>query len=381
MTSGNAGKKQNQYRILQLLWKEGTLTRQDIAQKLNLSMPTTLQNTNELLEYGILQECGAMESTGGRRAKKLVLNENFGLGLGIDIALQHVELVITNLHGRVMIQDTSPLIFRDEIEWYHAFQQGLHTFLQDNDVETARIIGAGLSFPGIIDGEAEQIIRSHIFQLEHVSLDRFKKCIPFPLIAANDANCVCFAERSVEHTTYLYLSLNESVGGAMMLDSRLELGDTWQKGEIGHMLLFPGGKQCYCGKHGCADPYLSPNALRKEGQSLDDFFMKVEQGDVDSCKRWDEYLDHLAIMVTNLRMLCDEDIIIGGVVGTYMKPYMEQLNAKAAQYDRFARDVDYIYPCTRKTHAFAAGASMIAMERYGSRLLDDNMLMKLRKKS
>ena len=68
MVAGNAGKRQNQYRILQLLHTAETLTRQDIAQQLGLSMPTTLQNTNELLEYGLLKECGAMESTGGRRA-------------------------------------------------------------------------------------------------------------------------------------------------------------------------------------------------------------------------------------------------------------------------------------------------------------------------
>ena len=50
MFAGNAGKRQNQYRILQLLHTAETLTRQDIATQLNLSMPTTLQNTNELLE-------------------------------------------------------------------------------------------------------------------------------------------------------------------------------------------------------------------------------------------------------------------------------------------------------------------------------------------
>ena len=55
-----------------------------------------------------------------------------------------------------------------------------------------------------------------------MSLDRFRACIPFPLVAANDANCSCFAELTPEQKTYLFVSLNESVGGALMLDP----GDT-----------------------------------------------------------------------------------------------------------------------------------------------------------
>ncbi|MDO5784801.1 MAG: ROK family transcriptional regulator [Eubacteriales bacterium] len=381
MAPSNAGKKQTQLRILQLLRAEGTLTRQDIAQKLSLSMPTTLQNTNELLECGLLEECGVMESTGGRRAKKLALNENAGLGLGIDIELHHIELVITNLCGKVMVRDAFPLTFRDESEWYQQFQQRIVDFLCVHEIDEENIIGAGLCFPGIVDDASGMIVRSHIFHLEHVSLDRFKKCIPFPMIAANDANCACYAELTAARPTYLYLSLNESVGGALMLDGKLHYGDSWQAGEVGHMLLIPDGKQCYCGKHGCADPYLSPKALLKEGQSLGEFFALIEAGNAEANVVWDAYLEHLAILLTNLRMLCNVDIMIGGAVGTKIKPYMQTLNAKAAKYDLFARDVDYIYPCKRKTHAFAVGAAMLAMERYGSRLLEDEMLTKLRNKS
>ena len=165
-----------------------------------------------------------------------------------------------------------------------------------------------------------------------------------------------------------------------MLDGKLFSGDTWQAGEIGHMLLVPGGKTCYCGKHGCADPYLSPRALVQEGQQLEAFFRQVEAGDADACACWDNYLEHLAILVTNLRMLCNTDIVLGGAVGTHFRPYVGQLCEKAAKYDRLSRNIDYITACKRRTHSFAAGAAMLAMEQYRSRLLEEEMLMKLRTK-
>ncbi|MGN1015106.1 MAG: ROK family transcriptional regulator [Butyricicoccus sp.] len=360
---------QNPERILQLLRTESTLTKQDVARRLHLSMPTTLQNINDLIEAGILEECGTSESTGGRKAKKIRLCRMAGLGIGIDIALHHVELVVTDLLGEVLAEQVLPLQFCDEPDWYRSLGTALEHFLQANQINVQTVLSAGISFPGIIDEQSKLLIRSHIFDLEHISLDRFRKQIPFPVVVANDANCACFSELCPEHPTYLYVSLNESVGGALMLQNRLHLGDGWQAGEIGHMLLIPNGDRCYCGKHGCADAYLSPKRLLKQGQTLQTFFRSVEAGDPEADSMWDSYLDHLAILLTNLRMLMNTDLIVGGAVGAYITPYLDTLCEKAAQYDRFARDIDYIYPCSRRKNAFAAGASMLALEQYSSRLL------------
>lgn len=368
MAGANTGKRQNQERMIQLLRTEQELTKQDIARRLRLSMPTALQSINDLIDRGILEECGTLESTGGRKAKKIRLHREAGLGVGIDIALHHVELVVTDLLGTVRFGQTVPLRFRDEPDWYRALGAALERFLQTKQVDSDRILGVGISFPGIIAGD--QIVRSHIFNLAQVGLERFCRHIPYPVAVANDANCACFAELCPERPTYLYISLNESVGGSLMIENRLLLGDRCQAGEIGHMMLIPGGTRCYCGKPGCADAYLSPKVLTGGTRTLEEFFRAVEGGDSEAREQWNRYLEHLAILVTNLRMLIDIDLILGGEVGKYIPPYLDELCARAARYDRFARDVDYLIPCTRTEHAFAAGAAMLALEQYGSRLLE-----------
>ncbi len=369
MMDVNTGKMQNAARILQLLRTEDSLTKQDVSRSLHLSMPTTLQNINELMEAGILEECGTSESTGGRKAKKIRLRPDAGLGVGIDVALHHIELAVTDLRGGVLAQQRIPLEFHDTPAWYQALSEALEHFLQANQIDTQTVLSAGVSFPGIIDGESEVLLRSHIFGLEHIRLDRFHRSIPFPVVVANDANCAGFSELCAERPTYVYVSLNESVGGAFLLEGRLYLGGTWQAGEIGHMLLIPGGERCYCGKHGCADAYLSPKVLRKQGETLASFFRRVEKQEKTACETWDTYLEHLAILLTNLRMMLNTDLVIGGEVGTYIAPYLDELCTKAMKYDLFARDIDYIFPCTHTENAFSAGASMLALERYSSRLL------------
>lgn len=368
MPGTHTGNKQTQARIFRLLLAEESLTRQEIADTLHLSMPTTLQNTTELLQAGLLEECGVIQSTGGRKAKKVCICAQAGKSVGIDIALHHTELVLTDLKGTVLVQKQLPMVFCDEPAWYQQLQSELVLFLTENQQDAAQILGVGISFPGIVDETAEQITRSHVFSLEHVSLDRFKKYIPFPVLVANDGNCAAFAEHAPTRANYIYLSLNESVGGAIVQDGQLYLGDTYQAGEIGHMLLIPGGKPCYCGKHGCADSYVSPNALTTWGQNIGDFFAELQSGSERAQNVWNAYLDHLAILITNLHMLCNTPIIIGGAVGCYMEPYMPQLLAAAAKYDYFAREIDYITTCRVKTCACAAGAARLALQQYHTRL-------------
>lgn len=336
-------------RIFQLLRGGQEMTRQDIAGKLSLSMPTTLQYVTRLMEAGILEECGAAQSNGGRKAKILRLRPMAGQTVGVNIGVRHVEFVITDLLGSLRQAGSFPLTFRDDPEWYSQFHESLIRFLEEHRLDSGQILGGGVSFPGIIDGSNVQVIRSHILGLSHMSLDRFQRDLPFPAIFANDANCACFAERSPVRSSYFYLSLNESVGGAVMLNGRLWAGDTFQAGEAGHVLLVPGGRRCYCGKTGCADAYLSPWALEQDG--------------------WDRYLEHLAVLLSNLRMLFNIDLVVGGQVGAQIGPHLSALRAKTAQYDRFARDVDYIYPCGRQAYACALGAAGFALEKFGSRVL------------
>lgn len=354
-------------RIFTLLRGRGEATRQEIAAALALSMPTTLQSVSELVGSGLLEECGAAESSGGRKAKKLRIRREAGCAVGIDIGLRAVTIVAADLLSGVRCQKKLPTTFRDHAEWYAALGGAVSAFLQENRIDPGMVLGAGLSFPGILDGR--QILRSHIFGIDHISLDRFRRCIPFPLTAANDANCACFADRA-GRGDHVFLSLNESVGGAVMCGGKLVAGNGFQAGEIGHMVLVPDGEPCYCGKRGCADAYLSPRALAENG-ALPDFFRHAREGDGAARARLDGYLGWLALLLTNLRMLLDLDLVIGGQVSAHLGPWLPALFEKMERLDRFARDIDYVSLSRRQDDACAVGAAELALEAFGVRALSE----------
>ena len=70
------------------------------------------------------------------------------------------------------------------------------------------------------------------------------------------------------------------------------------------------------------------------------------------------------MLVTNLRMVFDCDIILGGYVGGYLKKYIRELNKKAVKYDPFDNDTTYLRTCRYEREASAVGIAMRFNERY-----------------
>ena len=177
MRLARTGKQQNQERLIHLLRKEKEVTKQEIARRLNLSMPTVLNMTDSLLKTGLLEECGMNESTGGRRARTLALKKNLMFGVGIRLTRKNVEMVITDLIGKVLATQTFPFVYDDTIEWYRTLGIALLDFLDEHKIKGNKVLGVGISIPGIISESENQLVRSHVFDMERVSLDRFYKNI------------------------------------------------------------------------------------------------------------------------------------------------------------------------------------------------------------
>ncbi len=87
-----------------------------------------------------------------------------------------------------------------------------------------------------------------------------------PVTIENDANVFGLGEsragagRGVRN--WIGITLGTGVGGCLILDGRLWQGDGLGfVGEIGHMIVWPGGCRCACGASGCLEAYASGRAL------------------------------------------------------------------------------------------------------------------------
>lgn len=358
-------KAKNRNKIISYVYDNGTVSRQDIARTLGLSLPTVLSNVNELLTMGMLVEVGEYASTGGRKAKRIAIQPDFRFTVGVDITKHHIRYLLFDLCGKSVSDISIRCNYADDSEYYDYLIKRLELFLQDNAIEFERVVGVGLSVPGIVDAENGILIRSHILGVSGVNLHFALREMPFPIWMDNDANCAAYAEVEQKKNNTAFFSLSYSLGGASYVDGKLHVGNNLRAGEFGHMLLHPGGKRCYCGKLGCLDAYCSVSALLdQQDESLDQFFQKVEYGSAEHVARWDEYLDNLAIAVTNVRMALDCEVVLGGYVGSYIGKYMEQLSRKTSKYNMFDQDASYIRVGKYKQISSAIGAAKMMAKRF-----------------
>lgn len=355
----------NKAKIARFILHQGETSKQEISNSLGISMPTVLQDIKELVEEGIVQEVGEYQSTGGRKAKALSVIETNKYSIGIDLTANHIGFVLIDLKGNIIQKDRIRVEFENSMEYYHNISEHLEMFIDISGVNRNKILGVGVSIPGIIDKERMVLVKSHFLQVSNINLKSLTQFTKYSINFENDANCAAMAELNGTKEDAVYLSLSNSVGGSIYMNGKTYLGAHFRSAEFGHMIIETNGKRCYCGKEGCADAYCAAKVLSSHtDDDLDRFFELLNNHDKEMEKVWDEYLKYLAITVTNLRMIFDCKIILGGYVGGYMSKYMLELGQHALEYNRFENDILYLKNCQYAHEASAVGIALSFVKKY-----------------
>lgn len=360
-------KKNNRNRIFRYICKHDKVSNPDISYELKMSLPTVTQNTKELIERGLVKEMGELESTGGRRAKALSVDADFCYAVGLDITKNHIGLLLTNLLGEILKYDRISQPFRMEDAYFCEVNKKLESFLEQSEVEKDKILGIGISFPGIVDLQKEMITNSHILHVKSLPFNEVSRFFSYPCYFFNDANAGAYAEglHLENPEQFFYLSLSNTVGGAIFHKKELMQGKNFRCGEVGHMTIVPEGEPCYCGKKGCLDVYCSAKKLADLADGkLERFFLDLEKGEKTAKEAWESYTTYLSVAVNNIHMVLDCDVILGGYVGSYAEPYLAEIWAKISQRNIFSEDVDFVKACKYKVETAALGAALKVIEMF-----------------
>ncbi len=360
-------KQYNRNKIFRLIASRNKISKQEIAYELHMSLPTISQNLQDLKNAGLIMENGALASSVGRKATGFSIVPDAKVALGLDITLNHISMVLVNLNGSVIhsmprkhyqIQGTE--------ESYREVSLEISEFLKASGVSPDRVLGIGISIPGIITEYG-----TYIFQSSLPVPGNFYECIrpyiPFPYTLYNDANCGGLAEfwsRS-DIDAIAYLSLSNTVGGSILMGGETYLGASNRSAEFGHVTLDPNGLPCYCGKIGCSDAYLNAKLLSSmAGDNLAAFFEGLKSGNESFRQCFDIYLRNLSILINNISMSLDCDLILGGYVGIYLEPYIERLKELVSARSTFPTDGSYIKASSKGFEAAAVGSALYYIDEF-----------------
>lgn len=137
-----------------------------------------------------------------------------------------------------------------------------------------QVVGVGVAAAGFMSADREIMYHSpNISAWRNEPLkSRIEAKTKLPVILENDANAAGWAEfrfgAGAGSNSMVMLTIGTGVGGAIISDGVLLKGGFGIGAELGHAVLFPGGRQCGCGQHGCIESYCSGTALLKAAREL-----------------------------------------------------------------------------------------------------------------
>jgi glucokinase len=202
---------------------------------------------------------------------------------------------------------------------------------------TSEILGVGIGSPGPLSMSQGVIYAMpNIPGMENAPLrDRVSQGLDLPAVLENDANAaaygeyLCGAGRGAR--SMVLLTLGTGLGSGIVLEGNILHGSHEIGGELGHMIVDPGGEECGCGQRGCLERYCSAtymarfaverieqgrasrlaDVLAREGRvDARDINDARRDGDELACEAWDRAAYYLAVGCVNICRIFDPDRIV-----------------------------------------------------------------------
>ena len=347
-------KDANAKRILNLLFKERQLTKQEIAQRLGLSIPTVISNVNDLIAENLVEEAGVGDSTGGRKPVIISFKPQARYSFGVDILPARGRVVLTDLDSKILADESFPIFELHKYEYiFNKVSRIIENMLAQFKIVKGKVLGVGFSLPGTVNEETLILENAPNLGIANVSFQGFTELLNLPVYVENDANAAAFAESTIgvvkDMNNLVYVLIARGIGTGIVIKDHLYKGKNKRAGEFGHMTIVANGKPCNCGRGGCWEVYASERGLLAEycevsGQSvysIDEVFDLVKAGDKHAADALNRYIDYLAIGIQNIILLLDTDyVVLGGEITKYKEQFNEILKAKVFVPNNFYKNAD-----------------------------------------
>jgi predicted NBD/HSP70 family sugar kinase len=239
-----------QRRVLMQLRIEGTAPRTKLAQSLGMNGATMTRLTQSLLALDLIEECGVRDvQTRGRPMVPLSVSGHGGWAIGATAHPGWLELAIVDFRGQPLIHDATPFDSPDPLVFARTVEARLQTLAATHGFRQGKFLGLGVAVPGYaMPGDrTRRIVVDRIAGWNEVPLaETLGDALGMPVWIENDASAAALAEYYQpgvigRYRSVLTLFLGHGIGGGLIAERDLFLGEYGNAGEIGR--LFPGHRE------------------------------------------------------------------------------------------------------------------------------------------
>jgi len=207
-----------------------------------------------------------------------------------------------------------------------------------------------------------------------------------PVWVDNDVNVGTLAEHrlgaAAGQPDVLGLFVGTGVGGALLLDGRIRRGPTGFAGEIGHMVVSPGGRRCGCGGRGHLEAYAGRAGMERRARQMADRGTDTALVEVARAKRMtssvfaralaakdsvasmlvDRAVETLGLAIASAAVILDVPLVVvgGGLADRLGATFVERIGTAAlAQMPSGQGEALTLVPGDLKDRGGALGAALL----------------------
>lgn len=233
----------NERTVLDLIHRQGPLSRAQVARVSGLSKPTVSLTLSGLLDARLVREVGRQRGERGPSALLYELNPAAGWVVGLDVGRRWVRAAIADIAGTIVARRDERARVRSARTLIGQIGSLARSLAADAGVDWSQVTHAALGSPGVFDPAHGYVAmapnlpgwgRSGIVEAVREELGT-------NVSFENDVNLAALAERADglgrNVDSFVFLSVGTGVGMALVIDGHLYRGAHGAAGEVAYMPL------------------------------------------------------------------------------------------------------------------------------------------------
>ena len=268
-TNLEQARSHNRRVVIEAVRLNGALSRAEIARLTALSSQTISNIVAELEQSGILKAAAPRRAGRGQPATPLSIDPDGAYSIGLQLDHQMLVGVLADLSGRIRARAAEAVDQPGPDSALPAMRRMVAKLRKTRglDPDPDCLLGIGVAMPGPFGVEGITSVGPTALPgwQDFPLAAELQRATGLPVIVENDATAAAIGERlhgaARQLTSFVYLFVGTGLGAGLILGGQLYRGNARNAGEIGHMIVEPGGKPCVCGNRGCLERYLSLRAV------------------------------------------------------------------------------------------------------------------------
>jgi len=272
------------------------------------------------------------------------------LRVGVDIGGSKIAVLVVDSAGRVIGRELAPSVAADPDLAIEQIAAVIRSAVASAGATMDAVTAVGVGVPGRVDRATGTVTFAVNLGWHHLPLgERLAATLGVPVDVENDVRTAAAGLHRRgpfgRIDDLAYLSIGTGISAGIVLGGRVHRGVRGVAGEIGHIVLEPGGPRCACGLDGCFEALAAGSAIARAARdaiatgqttslatiadpTAEDVFAAAAAGDaiasgiVERATTWIARMVHALVLAYDVRL-----VAIGGGVSNAGGPLLERIQA------------------------------------------------------